>query len=203
MRDFNRNIYFDAAEGVIVSETDKESPARRAGIQARDRILKVNGQRLDAVTEEDLPAVHRTLGLLPKYESVRAELIRDGAPIVVQLTPREKGDVEGKELDCPRWDLAVKSINQFDNPELHFYRKKGVFIYSVKHPGNAAAANLSAKDIILKIDGKEAATLDDVKRIHKASVDNIEAKHRIVISVLRNGLLRQKVLDISRDYSRE
>ncbi len=203
LRDFNRNIYFQATEGVIVAGTDPESPARRAGIQPRDRIVKVNGRPINAVTAENLPAVRRQLGLLPKHKPARFELMRNGKQVTVEVTPREKGKVEGEELDCPRWDFTVKTINQFDNPDLHFHRKKGVFVYGIKHPGNASEAGLSTQDILLKFDGKTVTTLEDVKAVHKTALENLDTKHRIVITVLRNGLMRQVVLDFSRDYEKE
>ena len=87
-------------------------------------------------------------------------------PLTLQITPREKGKVEGEELDCPRWDLTLKAINQFDNPDLYFHRKEGVFVYGVKYPGNAANAGLEAQDIVLQIDGKEVVTLEDAKAIY-------------------------------------
>ena len=37
----------------------------------------------------------------------------------------------------------------------------------------------------------------------KDLIANVDDKHRAVISVLRNGLLRQIVLDFSRDYEKE
>ena len=202
LRDFNRNIYFEGTEGVIVAETDPESPARRAGIKARDRLLKINGAPVNAFTEEDLPAVRCTVGLLTKYQPAEFELLRDGKPLTAELTPREKGDVEGEELDCPRWDLTVKQINQFDNPGLYFYRKKGVFVYGVKEPGNASTAGLRAQDIILKIDGKDAESLEDVRKIHEEAIANVKTKHKIMFTVLRNGLMNMRVLDFSRDYEK-
>jgi serine protease Do len=203
LKDFDRNMYFEGAEGVIVAETDPESPARRAGLQARDRLLRIGGQPVTAMTDEDLPAVRRTIGLLPKHRKVRIDLVRGGMPMTVEIEPREKGKVEGAELDCPRWDLTVREINQFDNPDLFFYRDKGVFIYGVKGPGNAEAAGLRPQDIVVKIDGRDVATLDDVRALHKESLDGIKTKHRIIFSVLRSGLVRQVVLDFSRDYSKE
>lgn len=203
LRDFNRNIYYEASEGVIVAGTDPESPSRRAGIQPRDRLLGVNGAPLNAVTEEDLPLVRRALGLLPKFKPAVFKLVRDGAPVTVEVTPREKGKVEGDEVDCPRWDFTVKSINQFDNPDLYFHRKEGVFVFGVKYPGNAANAGLSQQDILIEIDGKKVVTLEDVKKIHAELVKGVQTKHRVVISVLRNGLLCQVVLDFLRDYEKE
>jgi len=203
LRDFNRNIYFDATEGVIVSETDPDSPARHAGIQVHDRILRIGDQSLNAVTEEDLPRVRCVLGLLPKFKPVVVELVRGGETIRTELVPREKGRVEGEELDCPRWDMTVKTINQFDNPDLYFHRREGVFIFGVRYPGNASNADLQSQDIILKIDGQPVTTLDEVRKIHAESLRGIEKQHRLMFVVLRNGLMRQLVLDFSRDYEKQ
>jgi S1-C subfamily serine protease len=203
LKDFDRNIYFEGTEGVIVAETDPESPARRAGLQARDRLLRIGGRPVTALTAEDLPAVRRLIGLLPKHQKVKIDFLRGDKPMTVEIEPREKGKVEGAELDCPRWDLTVREINQFDNPDLFFYRDKGVFIYGVKSPGNAGAAGLRPQDVIVKIDDKDVATLDDVRAIHKAALEGLKTKTRAIFSVLRNGLVRQVVLDYSRDYSKE
>ena len=203
LRDFERDTYFDATKGVIVAETDPQSPARRAGLKPRDRIVAVNGQPTNALTAEDLPSVRRMLGLLTKHEPARFDIRRGDEKLIVEITPREKGKIEGKELDCPRWDFTVKEINQFDNEALYFYRKEGVFVYGLKYPGNASSSGIRDNDILLKIDGQDVKTLDDVKRIHKAAIENVQNKHRIMFMMLRGGLMRQVVLDFSRDYEKD
>ena len=203
LKDFNRNIYFEGKDGVIVAGTDPESPARRAGIKLKDRILKINGQSVAAMWEEDLPAVRKLVGLLPRGKGAELEIKRDKVLMTVTLTPREKGKVEGDELGCPRWDMSVKSINQFDNPNLYFHRKKGVYVFATKYPGNAATAGLQEKDIIVKIGKDEIATLADLKKVHKFALDNIKKNHKVLVVVLRGGLMRQVLLDFSRDYERE
>ena len=203
LRDFNRNIYFEGSDGVIVAGTDPESPARRAGVKLKDRILKINGQAIAAMWEEDLPAVRKLVGLLAKGKGAKLEIKRDDALIALTVTPREKGKVEGDELGCPRWDMSVKSINQFDNPNLYFHRKKGAYVFAVKYPGNASSAGLLEKDIIVKIGKDEITTLDDLKKVHKAALDNIKKNHKVLVVVLRGGLMRQVLLDFSRDYERE
>jgi len=203
LRDFHQNIFFDANDGVIVASTDPESPARRAGIRPNDRLVKVNGESVRALFEEDLPGIRRRLGLLPKLKPAKLELIRDERWVEVELTPREKGSVEGEELDCPRWDMTVKSINQFDNPGLFFYRKQGVFVYGVNYPGNAAAAGLQPQDILLKVDGREVKTLADLRAVYAEAVERVRDRPRISIAVLRRGLLNQFVLNFVRDYTKE
>lgn len=203
LKDFQRNVYFEGSEGVMIADTDPESPTRRAGIHARDRLLAVNGQAVTGLTAEDLPEIRIRLGLLPKEKPATLLLLRDGKRVEVCVTPREKGKVEGEELDCPRWDMTVKTINQFDNEELYWHRKKGVYVYGVKYPGNAATAGLAAQDIILQIDGQEIATLDQVREIHAKSIKAVNEQARVLVVVLRNGLMRQIVLDFSRDYEKE
>ena len=99
--------------------------------------------------------------------------------------------------------MTVKTINQFDNPDLYFYQKKGVFVLGVKYPGNASAARLRPQDIILKIDGKDVTSLEDLEAIHREALADVRTKHRAVLTVLRGGLHQQIVMDFSRDYEKE
>jgi serine protease Do len=202
LKDFNRNIFFDGTEGVIVAETDPDSPARTAGLQSRDRILKVNGASVAAITDENLPDLRRLFGTLPRSEPARLEVMREGKPLTLSLTPREKGVVEGNELALARWDISVKSINQFDNPDLYFHRKEGVFVFGIRYPGNAANSGLQRQDILLKVDDRNIASLEDLRAAHAATLKSIDDKPRIVLTLLRNGSMRQVVVDISRDFSK-
>lgn len=198
LRDFDRNVYFPESEGVVVSGTDPESPARRAGIQTGDRIVKLNGTGFDGPTQEDIPGLRRRLGLLARDQPVAVELVRQGQVARLELTPRAKGRVEGELLDCPRWDFTLKAINQFDTPELHFQRAEGVFVFGVKYPGNAARSGLAVRDILLQIDGSDVKTLDEVRALHAEALVNVATKRRALLTVLRNGAMRQIVLDFSR-----
>lgn len=203
LRDFDRDMYFEGDEGVIVKGTEPESPARRAGILARDRLLTVNGERIDARVAEDLPALRRKLSLLPGGEEARFTLRRGGDVLEVAFAPRDKGDLEGEELELPRWDFSAKEINQFDNPGLYFYRKQGVFVHGVKRPGNAGDAGLRRGDIVLKVDRTPIEDLDGLRTIHEKAIADVDQRAKVVFTVLRQGLLRQIVLDFARDYERK
>ena len=150
-----------------------------------------------------LPEIRRLLGLLPRTEPATFDILRGTQPMTLSVTPREKGQVEGDSLALARWDLTAKSINQFDNPDLYFQRKEGVFIFGIKYPGNAQNSGLQRQDILLKVDDKAVNTLDEVKAVHEATLKTLADHPRLVLTVLRNGLMRQVVMDISRDYSKE
>ena len=57
--------------------------------------------------------------------------------------------------------------------------------------------------VILKIDGTDVHTLEEVTEVHARAIANVDQKHRIMFVVLRNGLMRQIVLDFSRDHSKD
>ncbi len=78
-----------------------------------------------------------------------------------------------------------------------------MFVFGIKYPGNAAISGLEREDILLEIDGKAVKTLDEVRGAHAAAIENVEQRHRVVLTILRGGMLRQIVLDFSRDYEKE
>ena len=203
LKDFQRNIYFSYTNGIMVAETDPQSPSRQAGILAGDRILKLNDQSLTALTEEDIPDIRRMLALLPKNKAAKVELVRQEKNISVDLIPTDKRQVDNENLDCPRWDFTLKVISQFDTPNLYFQQTKGVYVNGIKYPGNAQAAGLQKMDILAKIDGKEVSSLEEVKALHKAAVEGVGQKHQVLLTVMRNSMMRQIVLDFSRNFEKE
>jgi S1-C subfamily serine protease len=200
LRDFDQDMYFDAEEGVIVSGTSPDSPAQEAGLRNGDRIVRLNDTIVNAMTDVDLPEVRSALALLASGEPATVDVFRGDQPLKLTLTPRVKGSVEGDELDCPRWNMTVKSINQFDNPDLYFVRPEGVFVFGIKSPGNAQRSGLGRNDIITGIDGRPITTLDDVKRVYDEVLAATPRRTRVIVEVLRGAMTRQIVLDFATEY---
>lgn len=200
LRDFTRDMYFEGKEGVIVAEAEPGSPAEEAGFKTRDRIIEINGEPVAALTDEDLPALRAMIALLTPDVPVKLLVRRGESMEELTLTPRLKGKTRGDQFDFPRWDFTAAAINQFDNPGLFFYRKKGVFVRGVKVPGNASSSGLQENDIILKVGSAEVETLDQLKTEHAKAIEKVETEHRILFTVMRNGMIRQVVVDFSRDF---
>ncbi len=78
LRDFNRDIYFNFSDGVIVSGTEPGSPARKAGFQPNDRIISADGEKITVATGEEMPGFLRKLGLMPFGKPVAFTVVRDG-----------------------------------------------------------------------------------------------------------------------------
>ena len=187
LNDFERNIYFPAASGVVVAGTEANSPARRAGFEVNDLIVAIDGKSVSARTGEDLPAIYRQLGLTEFKKECRFTVLREGRQIDILCAPVEKGKVEGDEVACRGWGFSAKAINRFDTPELHFYQPEGAFVYGVEKFSPAGRAGLLQGDIICSINGKAVKSLADLLECYRAAEDNAAAQRRSTMLIMRNG----------------
>lgn len=203
LRDFNRDIYFDFPDGVIVSGTEPGSPARKAGFLPNDRIVAIDGKPVTVGTNEEMPGFRRMLGLLPFGKPVAFTVVREGKTVVIDAAPVAKGEVEGEEVSCPRWGFTAKAINRFDTPNLHYYRNSGVYIYGVSDFGNAAQAELRPNDILVSIDGEPVNTPAELETLYRKAMERLDTNPKATFAVLRNGRMIQRVMDFSNDYEKE
>jgi serine protease Do len=207
LKDFYSDTFVDAEEGVLISHVDRESPAEEAGVQAKDILVAVNGEKIDGTYVESLPGIRWRLADLPiGKESTFAIDRRKGAGterIEIKLTPTEKGKFEGKDFDCKRWNMTVKEISQFRDPDLYFHKKKGVYIRGIRYPGNASNAGLKRRDIIVMIDKKKVESLQDVKKIYEGIIADEKREKKVAFELLRGGYRVWKILDYRTDYSKE
>jgi len=203
LKDFSRNVYFEGNDGVIVAETDRNRPPATRGCSHAIRILSINGKPVSAITDEDLPELRRLLGMLPKNAPTTLEVKRGDTMKTVTITPREQGTGR-RGIVCLH---ALGLHGQDHQPVLTIlilFSAQGRRLRLRREvSGQRLGLGLEAQDIILKVDGKAITSLADLQAVHKATLAGLKDKPRIVVSVLRNGLLRQVVLEISRDYSKE
>ncbi len=209
LKDFEKNIFYDGDTGVLVSGVDPDSPAAEAGIEIGQILLAVNGEEVRGINHEDIPGINSRLARLdvgaPASLTVGDSAVRGtgGAVRDYNVVPAEKGLVEGEDFDSRRWNMTVKSINEFATPMMHFFKSNGVFVQAVKHPGNAAEAGLRRGDIILEIDGAPVENLDDFISQYNAIVADASRDKKVVFTVLRAGLRNYHILDYAPQYGQE
>jgi len=187
LKDFERNIYLPYKEGVLIAGTEVGSPAQSAGFEANDLLLAIDNVKVTAETAEALPGIYRKLGLVEFGKQLKFTVQREGHVFDIVCTAAEKGKVEGDEVVCENWGFTAKTINRFDNPELHFYRSKGIFVHGIKPRSPAAAGGLMKNDIIIQIDGKEITDPADLFKCYQQAEKQAVNDRRSVITVMRNG----------------
>ncbi len=209
LKDFERNIFYEGDTGVLIAGVDPDSPADKAGIGVGQLLVAVDGKPVRGINHEDIPGINQLLAELPAGRAARftlrpgARRLDAGADREVTLTPMEKGGVEGADFDCRRWNMTVKTINEFATPMLHFFKQRGVYIQGVKYPGNAETAGLRAGDIILEIDGVAVDSLEKCREIYETVVGDALREKKVVFTIMRAGLRNYHVLDYAPRYGQD
>ena len=172
-------------EGAVVARVIDGSAAAAAGIEVGDIIIEFDGQRIRGTRQ-----LRRVVQETPARRTVAASLLRDGARITVQVTPRDWQRVEISEPDdLPAWgkDLAVLEelpdlverafmlvagrarlgirAESVDGQLADFFGvSAGVLVRHVGEDTVAADAGLRAGDVITAIDGEAVDDLSALRR---------------------------------------
>jgi serine protease Do len=154
-------------QGVLVDNLDPASPAEKAGLQPGDIITAINNISVNAIYEEDLPAVRKIISDLPVSQPVSLSIWRAGKTKSYNLKPREEPFQYQPEFECEEWGMVVKGITRliFQSQGLEDY--DGVYISAVKNGELAERAGLRAGDIIRTVNKKKIFKKLDFEQLYK------------------------------------
>jgi|GEM_PF-1291408 len=176
-QDTYRNIYrIRERGGVVVAVVESTGAAEKAGIQAGDSIIAVNGVRLKETPQAFFRAF---VGASPGKE-IQLELIRNG---VTQHRVLVLEDY--MRIASSRGFLGITS--QWLTPEiadsLDLKSAMGVLVDQVISGTAADEAGLRAGDVILRFDGKKFTDDNQFTRLIRATPPG----KKVEIELLRNG----------------
>jgi serine protease Do len=169
------------AEGAIVDEPQKDSPAAKAGIQSGDIITAVNG-----TTVKDARDLARTIGMMAPDTSVKLDILHDGRQKTVSVTlaqmPTDQhvasanGDGEQSASGVPHLGLQVAPARDVAGAG-----DKGVVVTAVDPDGPAAEQGFEAGTVILDVAGKPVSNGRDVRNALVAAKQ--QGKHDVLMRV--------------------
>ena len=161
----------ESAQGVVVTDVTKDSPAEKAGIQLEDYIFEVDGRLV-----KDNTSLTGYISGLPPGTAVSLKLIRAGAEKTVRITlgtfpesgPATTGGKAEEEVDKSdekaqtNLGLELQTLSptlreRMDMPE----SVRGVVVRSVEAGGAAELAGLSRGDVIIMVSGEEVSSVKE------------------------------------------
>lgn len=177
-----KSFGLDKPEGALVANVEEGSPAAKAGIQAGDVIVAVDGQKVK--DSADLP---RLIGRRKPGEAVRVELLRQGKRLEKSVTLAEldedtaRAAVPGKKSpgEPSAAGIAVRPLTAQEAKERGL-EEGGVLVTRVE--GLAALAGLRPGDVILAVNQQPVRTPEEFRQAVS------KAGSRFAVLVDRNGM---------------
>jgi serine protease Do len=154
----------DGEHGILIGGVVEDSPADKAGLQAGDRMLRLNGTATDVRFDEQMPAFMQLVSSLTIGKEVTAAIRRDGKDLTVHLTPAERGEINPKQQELKQWGLTARNISFLAAKEMKRDSLDGVLVTSVRPGGPAVEAKpaLNPRDVIVAVNETPIKNLEEL-----------------------------------------
>ncbi len=176
-QDLAESFGLDRPDGALVATVAPNSAAAKAGLHSGDVITKVNGEPIEESTQ-----LSTRVGLARPGEKVTLEVWRDKKfeTIVATLgASTDKLDVASNGGDASSGEklgLALRPLNRDEKSEVG---TGGLLVENAD--GASAKAGVQQGDVVLAVNGKPVASIDEVKAILASK------PKRVALLVWRNG----------------
>lgn len=169
--DIAESLALDAAKGAMVNEVQDNSPAKKAGIEIGDVVLKVNGE-----TVEDPKDLARKVAEIKPGSPADVIIWRDGAEKTVSVSIEKLTDVAAAtpEAAKPATPVEPQDLAAFGLKVAPNDKGTGVVVTDVDPESAAAERGLSPGDVIAAVNDSDVKSASDVSK----AVDAATAKGR-------------------------
>ncbi|HUN81453.1 MAG TPA: trypsin-like peptidase domain-containing protein, partial [Phycisphaerae bacterium] len=175
--------------GVLVNSVLDEGPADKAGIQAGDVIVKIDGKPITVRFAEEVPPLMKSIADLPVGSKVKIEYERDGKPGQAEITTLRLQKDRGDEASLRTWGLTAEEITERMFRESRLDSRDGAYVSSVRAggPGLLAEPPLAAGDVIRSIDGRKVKSLRELVERYEEIMRTDPLPEYVLIEFSRSG----------------
>ncbi len=171
------------AKGALVADVVSDSPAEKSGIARGDIIITYDGKTIK--DSRDLPA---KVAATPVGEKVPVTILRDGKEKELTVTVARlssDGPQFGKTAEPTKgkWGLQLHELTPQIGEQLQLKTDQGVAVVGVEPDSAAAEAGIRQGDVIIEVNRKAVASVDDVMK----NINNAEDKDHLLLLVQRQN----------------
>lgn len=182
-RDLAESFGMKNQRGALIADVAEDSPAAKAGLQAGDVILSVDGEDVDQSSK--LP---RLIGKVSPGETVKLEVLRNGKQMTQKVTvgdwPEEElqqASDNGAQDPQTRLGVAVRDLSNDELTRLGL--DHGVRIVQVDPAGAAADAGIQSGDIIVSLDQKPVESASQLAQ----TIESVKQNRAVPVRLYRDG----------------
>jgi len=170
--DIARSLGLPSAQGALVSQVSRGSPAEKAGIRTGDVITSVNGKPVKSNAD-----LRNAIGLLSVGDKVEVGFLRDGKPQRVTATLIEFGSQTAEPAaPVPAFvHKALAGARIGDAPD-----GSGAVVHEVESGSGAYESGLRSKDVIVGVNRSRVTNLRELQEQAKNAPS-------LVLEVRRGG----------------
>jgi serine protease Do len=182
-------LHIPRNSGVIVSDVLPGSPAELAGIRLNDIVIATNGKPV-----RNVPTLMMTLLTQPVSGSLSIDVLRDGQPRSIQVTPRDAAretDLIADLMLRGHADLpAIGAIGvtvERDNASFSDLRSPGgVYIAAWSNVSGIRVCDLEIGDVIHSVNGAAISTIQELQ----ARLMDLKPGEPVALLIERNQKLQ-------------
>jgi S1-C subfamily serine protease len=144
--------------GVVVARVADGSPAQKAGVQARDQILSIDGKAIGSSAQ-----LRNAEGLLPVGRQVRLGLSRAGAKteVLLRIEPEQNERLHAGSLDARMMGVEFSEVGRAQRVQ----GNDGAAVSATFPDRGPVAARLQRGDIVIGVNQRPVSTLADLRNL--------------------------------------
>lgn len=149
--------------GAVVTRVLPKSPADKAGVQPEDVILEANGKPVEGFLQ-----LRNVVGLLRVGDKVNLKVLRDGKPktLTVVVGKDDESASAGEELHPRLAGATFAPVDESSRAAAGV--DEGIVVQNLQPGSPAARSGLQPGDVIISVNRKPVATMDEFRALAKS-----------------------------------
>ncbi len=180
--DLAQALEIEETTGALVADVEADSPAAKSGIKNGDIIVTFDGK-----TIKDSRDLSTMVAGTPVGEKVPLTVLRNGDKLELSVTVEKLSAGEpllgSSDAEKGRWGLHLHDLNPRIEEQFRLKADQGVAVVGIEPDSPAAEAGIRQGDVIVEVNRKRVASVDDVKK----EIKQAKEKDRLLLLVQRDG----------------